>query len=368
MKKTLTVNLGGTVFHIDEDAYLLLDKYLSNLKFHFKKEEGAEEIVKDIELRISELFSEKVNAGVQVISIDYVEEVIARVGKPEELSANDEEKKDTDGQSASNTADNKEYTQPHRHFFRNPDDTILGGVAGGLAAYLGWDATAIRLALILLMIFGVGTIIPIYIVCWIIVPVAHTAAEKLAMRGESVTVENIGKTVTDGFEKFSDGVNDYVKSGKPRTFFEKLGDLLVQVIGVCIKIVLILFAVAISPVLLLLILGFVIVICFAIAMAVGGTAALYSMIPSVDWSVISCTPTTMIIASIAGVLLVGIPLASILYSVFCKLLEWKPMSTPVKWALVVLWVIGLIVSVILFSNLPELCPGLLHHSGLYFHM
>ena len=58
MKKTLTVNLGGTVYHIDEDAYRLLDNYLTNLKTHFRKEKGAEEIVKDIECRISELFSE----------------------------------------------------------------------------------------------------------------------------------------------------------------------------------------------------------------------------------------------------------------------------------------------------------------------
>ena len=59
MKKTYNINLGGIVFHIDEDAYDLLDKYLSNLRIHFNKEEGAEEIVHDMELRISELFSER---------------------------------------------------------------------------------------------------------------------------------------------------------------------------------------------------------------------------------------------------------------------------------------------------------------------
>lgn len=77
MKKTLTVNLGGTVFHIDEDAYRLLDNYLSNLKIHFRKEAGADEIIDDIERRISELFTEKLAAGSQVITIAYVEEVIA---------------------------------------------------------------------------------------------------------------------------------------------------------------------------------------------------------------------------------------------------------------------------------------------------
>ena len=68
MKKTLTVNLGGTVFHIDEDAYRLLDNYLSNLKIHFRKEAGADEIIDDIERRISELFTEKLAAGSQVIT------------------------------------------------------------------------------------------------------------------------------------------------------------------------------------------------------------------------------------------------------------------------------------------------------------
>lgn len=83
MKKTLTINLGGTVYHIDEDAYHLLDNYLANLRIHFRREEGAEEIVHDMELRISELFADRLNEGKQVITIEDVEEIIARMGKPE---------------------------------------------------------------------------------------------------------------------------------------------------------------------------------------------------------------------------------------------------------------------------------------------
>ena len=86
MKKTYNINLGGIVFHIDEDAYDLLDKYLSNLRIHFSKEEGAEEIVHDMELRISELFSERLNEKKQVITLTDVEEIIAQMGKPEEFS------------------------------------------------------------------------------------------------------------------------------------------------------------------------------------------------------------------------------------------------------------------------------------------
>ena len=92
MKKTLTVNLGGTVFHIDEDAYQLLDKYLSNLRIHFRKEEGSDEIMDDFEMRISELLNERVRLGYEVITIEQVEEVIKRMGKPEEILRGGREK------------------------------------------------------------------------------------------------------------------------------------------------------------------------------------------------------------------------------------------------------------------------------------
>lgn len=137
MKKTLTVNLGGTVYHIDEDAYILLDNYLNNLRYHFRKDEGAEEIVRDIESRIAELFDEALRGGLQVITIKEVEEVIARMGKPEELNGEE------DGNpSASNSKTfDSESTETRRRLFRNPDDRILGGVVSGIAAYFGWDVT-----------------------------------------------------------------------------------------------------------------------------------------------------------------------------------------------------------------------------------
>ena len=72
MKKTLSINLGGSVFNIDEDAYQLLDKYLNNLRIHFRKEEGSDEIMDDFESRISELFGERVRLGYQVITIQQV--------------------------------------------------------------------------------------------------------------------------------------------------------------------------------------------------------------------------------------------------------------------------------------------------------
>ena len=206
MKKTLTVNLGGTVFHIDEDAYQLLDKYLSNLRIHFRKEEGSDEIMDDFEMRISELLNERIRLGYEVITIEQVEEVIKRMGKPEEIF--EEEEKSTDHEDNYRTQQQETHAQTtKKRLMRDPDNRILGGVAGGFAAYMDWDPTAVRIVLFLLMFFY-GITVPLYFLLWIIVPMARTATEKLEMRGQSVTVENIGKTVTDGFEKVSNNVND----------------------------------------------------------------------------------------------------------------------------------------------------------------
>ena len=183
MKKTLTVNLGGTVYHIDEDAYILLDNYLNNLRYHFRKDEGAEEIVRDIESRIAELFDEYIRTGLQVITVEQVEAVIARMGNPEDLNTDDdEEKKETEQHAYSNG--------PARRLFRNPDDRVLGGVLSGLSAYFGWDVTLIRIGALVLGCFVHGLILA-YLIAWIIIPLAKTATEIFFFRGKTINMEKI---------------------------------------------------------------------------------------------------------------------------------------------------------------------------------
>ena len=263
MKKTLTVNLGGTVFHIDEDAYQLLDKYLSNLRIHFRKEEGSDEIMDDFEMRISELLNERVRLGYEVITIEQVEEVIKRMGKPEEIF--EEEEKSTDHEDNYRAQQQETHTQTtKKRLMRDPDNRILGGVAGGFAAYMDWDPTAVRIVLFLLMFFY-GITVPLYFLLWIIVPMARTATEKLEMRGQSVTVENIGKTVTDGFEKVSNNVNDFISSDKPRNFFQKLADVFVLVIGFILKFFIILAGIFLLPPLVLVVF-ILVVVTFALLM------------------------------------------------------------------------------------------------------
>lgn len=350
MKKTLTVNLGGTVFHIDEDAYRLLDNYLSNLKLHFHKQQGAEEIVTDIENRISELFMEKLNGGSQVITIADVEEVIARVGRPEDFGDAEEEAEDKN--NSRTTTAGREYVHVKQRLYRDPDNKMLGGVAAGLAAYFNWDVTWVRILMIVLLFVPYCPVVIIYIILWIAVPEARTAAEKLSMHGQDVTIENIGKTVTDGFEKVTNGVNNYVNSGKPRTFLQKLGDTLVTIAGFFIKACLVIFAVICSPILIVLVIVFVAMIIAAIAVVIGGGAVLYEMLPAVDWSpMFMGSPLMTLLGGIGGVMLVSIPLIAIIFAIIRPIFKWTPMPSGLKWTLFILWILALVMFIVNLSSL-----------------
>lgn len=346
MKKTLTVNLGGTVYHIDEDAYRLLDNYLCNLRLHFRKQKGADEIVNDIEIRISELFAEKVSAGKQVITISDVDEVIVRMGKPEDFCDMGD---DTDtGKGFAHTGSTYAGSSTtNRCLYRDPDNRMLGGVASGFAAYLGWDVTLVRILMIVLAFVPYCPMIILYLIGWIVIPEARTAAEKLNMRGEEVTIENIGKTVTDGFERMADGVNDYVRSGKPRTILQQVADGLVTVAGFVFKIFLVALFIVCCPVLFVLAILFVALVIVAIAAAIGGGALLYNMLPAINWEPLaSISPVMTVAGTMAGVAMIGIPLASVVYLILRQLFHWPPMATGLKWTLLILWFLGVAIFVI----------------------
>ena len=332
MKKTLTVNLGGTVFHIDEDAYQLLDKYLSNLRVHFQQEEGSDEIMDDFEARISELLNERVRLGYEVITIREVEEVIRRMGKPEEIFA-DENPEDTRSQRETH----QENTTARKRLMRDPDNRILGGVASGFAAYMNWDPTFVRIGLFLLMFFY-GITIPLYFLFWIIIPQAKTATDKLEMRGESITVENIGRTVTDGFERVTHNINNVMNSDKPRTALQKAADLFVTIIGLLLKVAGVRAGILLLPVLAIVVL---VLIAVLIGLVAGSSSLLYYLSPfGTDFY--NGMPTSMIILGIVGaILIIGIPVFALAYAICGYLFKWQPLSTPIKWTLIILWLISI---------------------------
>lgn len=331
MKKTLTVNLSGIVFHIDEDAYRLLDKYLKDIKSHLRQSEGMQEVMDDIESRISELFSEKISRGTQVITRMDVQGVIDRMGSPEAYQEGD------DGASGNSSGRAEGKNKVKKKLYRDPDDKMLGGVASGVAAYLDCDATWVRLAFVVFTFFW-GVTIPIYLLSWIIIPSADTTAEKLEMRGEEVTLENIGKTVTTAFNKVSDEVSDFVKSKEARSALQQIGDFFVNLATVFVKLLAVMVGVCAAVCLFALAVGFVAVL------------AVYFFGKAESWAFIADTPfvsnpEVLLALVVSGILVLGIPFYALLHTMLGTNFRWNPMSATVKWLLVIVWFIAIFVSI-----------------------
>lgn len=216
MNKTVNMNLGGFFFHIDEDAYQKLNRYFDAIKKSLSTD-GRDEIMNDIESRISELFSEKLTSEKQVIGLKDVEDVIAIMGQPEDYKIENDEPKQA----------NYSYTtSSSRKLYRDKENGIIGGVLAGLGHYFGIDKVWLRLVmLILLLSFGTGFLL--YIILWIVMPEAVTTSEKLEMTGEPVTISNIEKKVKEEFENVSEKFKnaDYGKIGyQVKSGAEKVGN------------------------------------------------------------------------------------------------------------------------------------------------
>ncbi len=241
MNKTVNINLAGIFFHIDEDAYLKLQRYLEAIKRSFTDSQGRSEIISDIEARIAELFSERVKHDKQVIGNKEVDEVITIMGQPEDYLVDDEIFEDEPRKQTSSSSDSKKL-------FRDTDNSYIGGVASGLGHYLGIDAVWVRLLWIIFAFGSGGTFILIYILFWVLVPEAKTTSEKLTMTGEPVNISNIEKKIKDGFENVSQTVSDTVKNidlpkqgnrikSSSKSFFDTIGDIIMFFLKVFAKFI-----------------------------------------------------------------------------------------------------------------------------------
>jgi phage shock protein PspC (stress-responsive transcriptional regulator) len=191
MKTTITINLGGIVFHIDDDAYEMLHNYLIAVEKQFSGEEERKEVMSDIEARLSELFTEILGQKRDVIMKDDVSKIFEIMGEPEDFLDDEAQKEEPKRRFRSQ--------KTSKRLFRDPDNRMLGGVCGGLGAYFNIDPIVFRIIFIILLFAGsVG--FWIYIILWITIPEASTTAQRLEMRGEPITIENIKKAVRDEFE------------------------------------------------------------------------------------------------------------------------------------------------------------------------
>ena len=191
MKKSFEVNIGGRIFNFDEDAYELLNSYIESLKGCFSKQDGGDEIIADIEVRLGELCETRMREGsARIVDFSMIDEFITRMGRPESLAQESVEEQDG-SEDASTTDSNGQYKrEPWRDamllgkkLFRDTRNGLLGGVFSGLAAYTDLNVWLLRIIAILLFIFLGGIIVPVvYVVAWLTLPMAVSVTDLMRMR------------------------------------------------------------------------------------------------------------------------------------------------------------------------------------------
>lgn len=234
MNKTVNVNIGGLFFHIDEDAYQKLSRYFDAIKRSLTNSSGKDEIMKDIEMRVAEIFSERQQTDKHVINLKDVDEVVAVMGQPEDYRI------DEDGETTQTS-----FTSTSRKkLYRDKDKGIVGGVCTGLGHYFGVDSIWIKIIFLIFVFVGFGTGVLAYFILWVIIPEAKTTAEKLEMTGEPVNISNIEKKVREEFENVSqkiknvdyDKVGNQIKSGAENAG-SRIGDVLTSVFSALAKVI-----------------------------------------------------------------------------------------------------------------------------------
>lgn len=183
MQRIIQITIAGRVISIEEDGYLMLKDYISSLERHFSGEDGKDEIIDDIEGRIAELFSIRLNAGAYAVDKNDVLKVIETLGPASALN----DGRDASGNPVSHFPTpyvppyREQYTSSRR-LYRNPNDKMIGGVCSGVANYFDIDPVIVRLVFaILFLTAGVGLLA--YILAWIIIPVAKTPEDMRYMSG-----------------------------------------------------------------------------------------------------------------------------------------------------------------------------------------
>jgi phage shock protein PspC (stress-responsive transcriptional regulator) len=177
MKKNISINISGIIFHIEEDGYDKLKEYLETIHRYFSSYDDSSEIIADIENRIAEIFLSKLKDGIQVITIEDVEALMATMGGIKDFKEIEveEEPEPTPQESYSEGSESYQRTETRR-LYRDEKRKILGGVLSGIAYYFSIDSLWTRLIFIVLF-FGVWFFPSVpalmaiaYIVMWIIVP------------------------------------------------------------------------------------------------------------------------------------------------------------------------------------------------------
>jgi phage shock protein PspC (stress-responsive transcriptional regulator) len=170
MKKIININFHSRVIPIEESAYDILRQYIESLKRHFASEEGGDEIVNDIENRFAELFSDRLKKGASCITDSDVNDIITSMGRPEDFDQDESANTGSKGKNFSYSESTEEKTSQSSRLFRSENDKMLGGVCGGIAAYLKIDPSVVRIIYGILTVISFGTALFVYVLLWIFLP------------------------------------------------------------------------------------------------------------------------------------------------------------------------------------------------------
>ncbi len=338
MNKTVNINLANTLFHIDENAFNKMRRYLESVKRSFANTPGSDEILADIEARIAELFGEKLEDARQVITNKEVDEVIAIMGQPEDYMVDEDIFEDEPVyKSASERKRSKKL-------YRDTEMKYVAGVSSGIAHYIGLDPLWVRLLWIILTLGSGGGFILLYGLLWILIPEATSTSQKLDMRGEDINISNIERKVKEGFDDVAnkvksvdyDEVGNKVKNGG-KNFFDTIGKIVMfffKIFGKFIGIILVITGAA-------TIIGLLIAL---ITAAVAGT----TNISGFDfYNIMDSSSMPAWIVALFGFFAIGIPFFFLMY-LGLKILvtNIKSIGSVAKFTLLGLWLLSIIMMIV----------------------
>ncbi|RCH55722.1 hypothetical protein DJ568_07505 [Mucilaginibacter hurinus] len=331
MNKTIIININGTVFHIEEDAYEILKDYMTAVKRHFMHSADSLEITTDIENRIAEMFSEiLVRDGKQALVVQDVAAVTEQMGNVEDFETHEE-----GGSAATGAYPYNNYTS--RKLFRDPDDHLVGGVCAGIANYFDFQPTWVRLGFVLTFLF-LGTGLFLYIILWLVIPKATTRADRMAMKGEKLNLQGFKRSFEEEINTVQNNLKNLSNEGRPfiyksrdfiSDFFHHLGVFLTGAGKILLKMA--------GVIILLISCSFLI---FLIVMVVGfvvyDNTGIYNLFP---FTIVNYQTNTIFL--ICGFLMLAIPVLSIALLTISALFKNQPFTRSTGFTFLAIWVFAL---------------------------
>lgn len=349
MKKIININLSSRLIPIEDSAYEILRQYLDSLKRYFSQEEGADEIVGDIESRIAEVFQDKIRKGAHCITDEDVQAIKTSMGTPEQFG--DEPVNNTkESKTSSSHESYAHYGRPRKRFYRDSESKVLGGVCSGLGSYFNVDPVVFRIVFALMAVGLWGGGILLYFILWFATPEAVTAAEKLEMRGERVDLNNIKATVQEEMNTFRgrmERMGDDV-----RNFSEGRGKQFGRDAGTAIEG----FFRGLANVIAFVAKGFflfiAVVILFTIVVGLIGAAAFSAVLFPIKELIFDAGAQSMLFWP-AIALIIGIPILTLIMFLVRKMTGTKQTNKYAGYTLGFFWLLGVVFTVWLSVSLSK---------------